>query len=53
MSVLQRNRKVFDDTIGRAEGALGQAERLVPAAAVAIALLAFLGLRGRIREYAG
>lgn len=53
MDVIQINRKEFDDTITRAEDALGRAAFFVPAAALAIALLAFVGLRARIREYAG
>jgi hypothetical protein len=52
MEVIQINRKEFDDAITRAEDALGWAASLIPAASIAVALLAFLGLRARLREYA-
>jgi hypothetical protein len=52
MDMIQINRKEFDDTVTRAEDGLKRAAFFVPAAALAIALLAFIGLRARIREYA-
>lgn len=53
LDVIAIDRREFDAAVGRAEDDLRRAETVVPAAAIAVALLAFLGLRKRIREYAG
>ncbi len=47
------NRAEFDRVLDRGDRGLKQAELLDPAFAIAIALLAFLGARPRLREYAG
>lgn len=47
------NRAEFDRVLERGDRGLKQAELLDPAFAIAIALLAFLGARPRLREYAG
>jgi hypothetical protein len=50
---IQINRSYFDSSLAAADGGLRRAELFDPAFAVAIALLAYFGLRPRIREYAG
>jgi hypothetical protein len=51
MNVVKINRDEFDDAIARGDAALGRAEWLDPVIVIAIALLSWLGLRARIREY--
>jgi hypothetical protein len=49
---LDINRTAFDEAIGRAEAELKRAEIVDPGVALLIALLTWLGLRARLREYA-
>jgi hypothetical protein len=51
LKVVKINRDEFDDAIARADGDLRRAAFLDPLIAIAIALLAWVGLRARIREY--
>ncbi len=50
--VITINRTAFDFTVKRGMDDLALAEKLMPIACLAIALLAFLGIRPRLREYA-
>ncbi len=49
--VIEINRAEFDKAIASGQEALATAAYLVPAASLLIAVLAFLGLRPRLREY--
>jgi hypothetical protein len=49
--VVDINRVVFDDRVKRGMGDLGFAEWALPAVSALIALLAFLGIRSRLKEY--
>jgi hypothetical protein len=51
MHVIKINRDEFDEVIERGDGALGRAEWLDPLIVIAIAALAWLGIRARLREY--
>jgi hypothetical protein len=51
LDVIEINRKAFDVTIERGQDGLRTAARLLPFASMAIAVLALLGLRPRLREY--
>lgn len=50
--VIEINRAEFDKAITTGQDALATAAILVPAASILIAVLAFLGIRPRLREYA-
>jgi hypothetical protein len=52
MQVIKINRDEFDTVLTHADGALRTAEWLDPLFAIAIALLGWLGIRARLREYA-
>jgi hypothetical protein len=49
---LDINRRVFDRVLSDGQAALAMAEKIDPACAIAIALLAWLGIRPRLKEYA-
>jgi hypothetical protein len=52
METIAINQRAFDDVIAASDRGLARAEWLDPALAIAIALLAWLGVRPRLREYA-
>ncbi len=47
------NQSAFDAVLGRADSGLRRAEWVDPAVALVLALFAWLGIRPRVREYAG
>jgi hypothetical protein len=51
MRTLKINRDALDAVLDKGDGALSRAEWIDPVVAVGIALLTWLGLRARIREY--
>ena len=52
METIAINQHAFEDVVAESDRGLGRAEWLDPAFALAIALLAWLGVRPRLREYA-
>jgi hypothetical protein len=52
LRTLQINRRVFDRVLADGQAGLALAEKVDPACVIAIALLAWLGIRPRLKEYA-